>query len=93
MKNGKVTVLRLVEEEEEEEDQEDEEEEEEICKHGCAFIIYMVNKTRKPSLKQIPWKMTKLVIKLVEEEEDEEICKPVCLEALDLEALPLPHPS
>ena len=67
--------------EEEEEEKEEEEEEEEICKHGCTFIIYMVKKTRKPNLKQILWKMTKLVLKLVEEEEgeeeeeDEEICK------------------
>ena len=28
---------------EEEEEKEEEEEEEEICKHGCTFIIYMVN--------------------------------------------------
>ena len=34
MKNGKVTVMKLVEEEEEEEEKEEEEEEqEEICKH------------------------------------------------------------
>ena len=44
----------------------------------------MVKKTRKPNLKQILWKMTKLVLKLVEEEEgeeeeeDEEICKHYC---------------
>ena len=49
MKNGKVTVLRLVEEKEEQEEQEEEEEEEEeeICKHGCTFIIYMVKKIGK----------------------------------------------
>ena len=33
MKNGKVTVLNLVEEEEEEEEEKEEEEDEEICKH------------------------------------------------------------
>ena len=60
------------EEDKEEEKGEEEEEEEEICKHGCTFIIYMVKKTRKPNLKQILWKMTKLVLKLMEEEEEEE---------------------
>ena len=32
----------------------------------------MVKKTLKPNLKQIPWKMKKLVLKIVEEEEEEE---------------------
>ena len=49
MKNGKDTVLRFAEEKEEEE-----EEEKEMCEHGCTLIIYMLKKTRKPNLKQIP---------------------------------------
>ena len=57
-------LMRLVEEEEEEEEKEEEEEEEqeeeELCKHWCTFMIYMVKKTHKPNLKQIPWKMAKL---------------------------------
>ena len=84
-------MLSLVEEKEEEEE---EEEEEEICKPGCTFIIYMVKKTPKPNLKQILWKMTKLVLKLVEEEEeeeeeedeDEEICTS-CFQIKDVQTL------
>ena len=63
MKNGKVTVLRLMaeeekeeeeeEEQEEEEEEEEEEKEEEICQHCCRFLMYMLQETHNPNLKQI----------------------------------------
>ena len=46
--------MRLVEEEEvEEEEAEEEEEEEEICQHWYRFLIYMLQETHKPNLKQV----------------------------------------
>ena len=48
-----------MEEEEGEEEEEEEEEEEKIYQHWCRSLIYMLQETHKPNLKEIAWKIAK----------------------------------
>ena len=40
------------------------EEEEEICQHWYRFLIYRLQETHKPNLKEITWKMAKFIFLL-----------------------------